>query len=93
VLDPASRTAVIRGVTLDLSPGEFDILSLLAANAGEVVRRDLLYQILLETQYDPIDRSIDLRVSRLRQKIAARCGDRDCIKTVRGIGYLFNTRS
>jgi two-component system OmpR family response regulator len=48
-----------------------------------------LYERLRGTDVDEFDRSIDLRVSRLRQKLHAALGDQQLIKTIRGVGYLF----
>ena len=81
----ASRREVTRGnVTLELTTLEFDLLWLLASHAGQVLSRDRLYAELHGTQYDGLDRSIDLCVSRLRRKL----GDPRWIKSVRGTGYL-----
>jgi two-component system response regulator RstA len=58
-------------------------------HAGTVVSRDDLSQVLYNTEYNGIDRSIDVYISRIRQKL----GDDPCdpvyLKTVRGAGYLF----
>jgi two-component system response regulator RstA len=89
VVDPATRVARVGGVTLDLTNGEFDLLYLLASRAGEVLARRYLHERLLSTKYDEIDRAIDLRVSRLRQKLAGLRPDREHIKSVRGVGYLY----
>jgi two-component system response regulator RstA len=89
VVDPATRAAHLGGVALELTNGEFDLLYLLASRAGEVVARRYLHERLLSTKYDEIDRAIDLRVSRLRQKLAQLRPDSEHIKSVRGVGYLY----
>ncbi|NTX39552.1 response regulator [Myxococcus sp. CA051A] len=88
-VDPARRTAHLRGAALDLTSGELDVLFLLMTHAGQVVSRQLMYQRLRGVEQDDIDRSVDLRVSRLRHKLREASGEADVIKTVRGVGYLF----
>ncbi|MCY1022927.1 response regulator transcription factor [Pyxidicoccus sp. MSG2] len=88
-VDSTRRTAWLRGKELDLTSGEFDVLLLLVAHAGQVVSRQLMYQRLRGVEQDDIDRSVDLRVSRLRHKLREASGEADAIKTVRGVGYLY----
>jgi two-component system response regulator RstA len=85
VIDSASRSVTISGREVDLTTAEFDLLRLLAENAGEPISRDRIYQDLRGIDHDGLDRSIDLRVSRLRTKL----GDEGpgLIKSVRGVGY------
>lgn len=87
-IDRTTRTAVLAGAPLPLTSGEFDLLWLFALHAGKELRRAFLYEQLHSTDFDDIDRSVDLRVSRLRQKLAKHCGE-EVIKTVRGVGYLY----
>ncbi|MEM9192276.1 MAG: response regulator transcription factor [Myxococcota bacterium] len=86
VLYHTSRRALLGERELDLSTAEFELLAFLARHAGTVVSRDVLYSSLRGTKYDGIDRSLDVRVSRLRRAIGNR-GDQ-FIKTIRGTGYL-----
>jgi two-component system response regulator RstA len=88
-IDAAARTAAIGETVLDLTSGEFELLWLLASHAGQVMDRQRLYDRVRGVEYDELDRSIDLRVSRLRQKITDAGGGRNAIKTVRGVGYLY----
>jgi two-component system response regulator RstA len=88
-IDPGARAARVRDTALPLTSGEFDLLFFLASRAGQVVDRRVMYQELRGAPYDELDRSVDLMVSRLRQKLQAACGVREVIKTVRGVGYLF----
>jgi two-component system, OmpR family, response regulator RstA len=87
-IEPSSREVRVGAKVLALTSGEFDLLWLLASNAGRILSRQQIYDRLRSSAYDTTDRSIDLRVSRLRQKLALICGDRKLIKTVRGVGYL-----
>ncbi len=88
-IDPGCRTAELNGTPVDVTSGEFDLLLLLASNAGQVLSRQYMHGQLRGTDFDEFDRSIDLRVSRLRQKLGAISGHHDAILTVRGVGYLY----
>lgn len=85
VIDSGNRSVTISGREVELTTAEFDLLRLLAENAGEPISRDQIYQDLRGIDHDGLDRSIDLRVSRLRTKL----GDEGpgLIKSVRGVGY------
>jgi len=88
-LDSISRTTTINDVEIALSTNDFDLLWQLAVNAGVVVTRDDLIQQLRGFGYDGFDRTIDIRVSRLRKKLENKL---DCpfkIKTIWGKGYVF----
>jgi DNA-binding response OmpR family regulator len=69
--------------------GEFDVLWLLASRAGEVVSRTELVSQLRGIDYDGFDRSVDIRISRLRKKLGDSAEAPIKIKTVWGRGYLF----
>ena len=88
-IDSSSREAHLKGVVLDLTTAEFDLLWLLASHAGEIMSRDDILGRLRRIDYDGIDRSIDLRISRLRKKLGDNPASPQRIKTVRGSGYLF----
>lgn len=83
-VDPARRRASLAGADLDLSTMEFDLLALLAAHPGRVFSRDDILAGLKGMEADVFSRSVDILVSRLRQKL----GDPALIKTVRGKGYV-----
>lgn len=82
------REAHYKGELLNLTSSEFDLLEYLASRAGEIVSRAELYEELRGVKYDGLDRSIDLRVSRLRGKIEEHPSSPKLIKSVRGVGYL-----
>jgi two-component system OmpR family response regulator/two-component system response regulator RstA len=92
-IDSSNRVVQIGGATIDLTTAEFDLLWLLARNAGNVIGRDQLYQELHGVRYDGLDRSIDLRVSRLRKKLDDDPVQPRRIKSIRGVGYLLATES
>lgn len=82
-----------RSVHLDsrevvLSTMDFDLLWTLASQAGVIVDRDKLYRQLRGIEYDGLDRSMDLAVSRLRRKLGDDARSPRKIKTVWGQGYL-----
>ena len=85
-LSPARRETSILGVPLDLTASEFDLLELLSRKPGEVVSKDELSERGLRRPREPYDRSVDVHISNLRQKLAAAGGGLE-IETVRAIGY------
>lgn len=74
---------------IELTTVEFDLLFYLADHAGAVVSRNDIHLALYNTEYDGLDRSIDVYVSRIRQKLGDDPADPRFLKTVRGVGYLF----
>ncbi len=89
VIDSAMREAWLEGTSIDLTSAEFDLLWLLASNAGRVLTREEIFTALRGIEYDGQDRSIDVRVSRIRPKVGDDPMHPRRIKTVRSKGYLF----
>ncbi|PFG11683.1 winged helix-turn-helix domain-containing protein [Marinobacter sp. LV10MA510-1] len=89
VIDRSMRETWLSGATVDLTSAEFDLLWLLASNAGRVLSREEIFTALRGIEYDGQDRSIDVRVSRIRPKIGDDPIHPRRIKTVRSKGYLF----
>jgi len=89
VVDKLAMEVLLNGIQVKLSSNEFDILWLLAEEAGQLVTRDQLVQQLRGFDYDGFDRSIDLRISRLRKKLGDESTQPFRIKTIWGKGYLF----
>ncbi|MFM2013515.1 MAG: hypothetical protein RLZZ396_2299 [Planctomycetota bacterium] len=87
---PSRRHVELRAVPVELTSAEFDLLHFLAQRAGKVVSRVELYESLAGETYDPQDRSIDLRISRLRRKLGDNQSNPTRIKSVRGTGYLLS---
>lgn len=86
---PSAREALGVNGEIPLSDAEYDLLEFLARQAGRVVERDELFLELRGIPYDGLDRSMDLRVSKLRAQLRTHL-DGDCpIRTVHGRGYLF----
>ncbi|MEM6323963.1 MAG: response regulator [Pseudomonadota bacterium] len=69
---------------------EFSLLRVFATHRGRVLNRDQLLELAHDRGWEPFDRSIDLRISRLRKKIEANPTKPECIRTVRGVGYIFD---
>jgi len=88
VLDPRSRQVTLRGTEVRLTTYEFELLRLLMLDAGRVLTRDRLLDRLKGEEFESFDRSIDVHVSRLRQKLEQNPKEPRLIRTVRGVGYL-----
>jgi len=86
---PEKRRAEWDGRTLDLTSTEFNLLLVLAQNAGRVVGKDELSEAGLGRPLARFDRSVDVHVSSLRQKLGKLSDGRSYIETVRGQGYQF----
>ena len=69
---------------------EFQLLKVFAEHRGRVLNRDQLLELAHDQGWEPFDRSIDIRISRLRKKIEADATKPEVIKTVRGVGYLYS---
>ncbi len=88
-ISATAREVWLDGNMLDFTSNEFELLWLLASHAGEVLTRDTILDRLRGIGYDGLDRSVDIRISRLRKKLGDNTGRPFRIKTVRGKGYLF----
>ncbi|MEM9043897.1 MAG: response regulator transcription factor [Pseudomonadota bacterium] len=69
---------------------EFDLLRVFSENKGRVLSRDQLLDQAHDKSWEPFDRSIDLRISRLRRKIEVNPKKPEVIRTVRGLGYVYS---
>ena len=92
ILDTAARRLLKEDFDLNLSGAEFDLLKAFSERPNRVLSRDLLMDLLKGYDWDPNDRTVDLRVARLRRKLEPDPGNPVYIRTVRGEGYLFNPR-
>ncbi|MEW8230053.1 MAG: response regulator [Candidatus Thiodiazotropha endolucinida] len=88
-IEASARAVSVNAEEVELSTGEFDLLWLLATQAGKVVDRDSALKTLRGFGYDGLDRSVDIGISRLRRKLGDDANHPYRIKTVRGRGYLF----
>ncbi|WP_373974248.1 two-component system response regulator RstA [Chitinibacter sp. SCUT-21] len=88
-IDARNRSSKYRGQPMGLSTSDFDLLWELASHAGEILSRDHLLKKLRGIEYDGLDRSMDVAISRLRKKLDDDPLDPLKIKTIRNKGYLF----
>jgi DNA-binding response OmpR family regulator len=87
VVDSSTGRAELAGERLDLTPTEFELLALLASQAGRVVRRRALIEQIWGASTAPTDRAVDAHIKAIRRKLGAARG---CLETVRGVGYRFS---
>lgn len=86
LVDPAAREAILDGATLDLSPKEFDLLRVLAERVGEVVSKRALMAEVWREPYGGSDRTVDVHLSWLRNKLGETAQDPKYLRTVHGVG-------
>ncbi|WQE03489.1 response regulator [Moraxella canis] len=89
VIDNGGRSVTLNDDLVDFTSAEYDLLWLLASNAGRILSREDIFERLRGIEYDGQDRSIDVRISRIRPKIGDDPENPKRIKTVRSKGYLF----
>jgi len=88
-VDPVRREVTITDRHVDLTPKEFDLLRLFAANPGRVFPRKYLLEKIWDYSYEGYDRTIDSHINRLRAKIEENPEKPQLVLTVWGIGYKF----
>lgn len=91
MLDPRSFRAVLDGNTLPLTSYEFSLLRALAERAGRVLSREQLLDLVKGSADEVFDRSVDVHIFRIRQKIEVDPRNPKLLKTVRGAGYMLAT--
>jgi two-component system phosphate regulon response regulator OmpR len=77
------------GIEVPITAMEFDLLRVLVSHPNRVLTRDQLLDLAHNDDREPFDRSIDIRVARLRKKVEWDPGSPEAIRTVRGTGYMF----
>lgn len=88
----AARLTTEDGIEIPLTSMEFNLLKLFARNQGRVLNRDQILEGAHDRAWDPFDRSIDIRISRIRRKIEVNPQKPLVIRTVRGEGYIYDPR-
>jgi two-component system OmpR family response regulator len=78
------------GVVVPLSGTEYKLLRTFLAHPNRILNRDQLIDLMLSRDATPFDRSIDVQVSRLRNRLADCAKEPSIIKTVRGEGYVLS---
>jgi DNA-binding response OmpR family regulator len=89
VIHPSTRQVTRDAQPVDVTAMEYDILEVLATNAGRVVSRDEIYTVLHQREPSPFERSLDTHLSNLRKKLGGHAGI--TIHTIRNVGYLLAT--
>lgn len=87
MMDAAARTAKLHGKPLALTSTEFNFLELLAKHAGHIVSKAQLSEAVLGRPLQRYDRSVDVHISRVRDKLAALNAGSNLIQTVYRQGY------
>jgi two-component system phosphate regulon response regulator OmpR len=77
------------GTEIPITTMEFELLKLFSEHPGKVLSRDRILTLTKNREWDPYDRSIDIRVARLRRKVETDPENPQVIRTVRGAGYMF----
>jgi two-component system phosphate regulon response regulator OmpR len=78
------------GAEIPITSMEFNLLKLFAVNRGRVLNRDQILEGAHDRSWDPFDRSIDIRISRIRRKVEMNPSKPVVIRTVRGVGYIYD---
>ena len=88
-LNKQSRKVTLENEAISLTSHEFDMLWLLASHPSELVKRETIYTDLIGREYDGLDRSADVRISRIRKKLRDNPQNPFKIKTIWGKGFFF----
>ena len=88
----AAKLLAPDGSEVPLTAMEYSLLKVFAENKGRVLNRDQLLEQAHDRSWDPFDRSIDIRISRLRRKLETNPEKPEIIRTVRGIGYVYDPK-
>jgi len=89
-LQPKSQRCFINGDVVKLTTFEFNLLKLLLERQGQILSRDQLYHTLLNRPYNGVERTLDVRMSQLREKLTLAGMIKNQIETVWGQGYMLN---
>lgn len=90
LVDCSKRLVTLAGIPLELTNAEFNILEMLIKSPGQAFSKEELTEYALGRKYTAYDRSIDVHISNLRNKLGNNASGEERVKTVRGFGYLFH---
>ena len=90
LVDCSKRLATQNGSPMELTNAEFNILEMLIKSPGQAFSKEELTEYALGRKYTAYDRSIDVHISNLRNKLGDNQLGEPLVKTVRGFGYMFN---
>jgi two-component system phosphate regulon response regulator OmpR len=85
----AHRLFAADGREIPLTAMEFELLKVFVEHPNQVLKRDRLLTLTRNREWEPFDRSIDIRIARVRRKIEADPEHPQAIRTVRGSGYMY----
>ena len=85
----AHRLLDVEGQEVPITSMEFDLLKVFTENPNKVLTRDQILNLTRNRDWEPFDRSIDIRIARLRRKVETNPGEPTAIRTIRGAGYMF----
>ena len=89
-LQPKSQKCFVNGDVVKLTTFEFNLLKLLFERQGQIVSRDQFYHSLLNRPYNGVERTLDVRMSQLREKLTSAGMKMNQIETIWGQGYMLN---
>jgi DNA-binding response OmpR family regulator len=89
IIDPAKRKALLKGLKLDLTPKEFDLLYLFVCNPGKSYSREVLLQKVWGQEFKGYEHTVNSHINRLRAKIEPDISQPVYILTTWGVGYRF----
>ncbi len=89
LIDENEMTITFKNYKLNLTSAEYEVLALFLKNKNRVLTRDFILENAKTMDYESIDRSVDVIVSRIRKKIGDDPKEPRYIKSIRGIGYKF----
>jgi len=91
-IDPLKHAVQLQNRSIDLTPSEFNILLIMASQPGRAFSRMELLDAAQGEAYEGYERSIDVHIKNLRQKLGDEPRDPTYVLTVYGVGYKFNDR-
>jgi len=89
-MDMGTHTVRRAGSDIELTALEFNLLELLLRTAGQVVTRERVATTIMGRHFSPLDRSIDVHVSKLRRKLGRQSRGQERIKSIRSVGYVYS---
>ena len=89
----AHRLLDVQGSDVPLTAMEYDLLKVFTEHPNKVLSRDQILTLTRNREWEPFDRSIDIRIARLRRKVESNPEEPRAIRTVRGAGYMFVPQS
>ena len=88
-IDPGAHRVTLDGVDVEIRPKEFELLVLLAREAGKVVTRDRILSEVWDLHWESSTKTLDMHIHALRRKLGDDAEQPHWITTIRGVGYRF----